>query len=48
VVAELEFGAQKKGSAKLRERLDLILSAIDVLAMEKPRGRKIRPSPSPA
>ena len=40
VVAELEFGVQKKGSSKLRERLDLILSAIDVLALETPAEEK--------
>ena len=40
VAAELEFGVQKKGSAKLQERLSVILSAIDVLALEKPAEQK--------
>jgi len=40
VAAELEFGVQKKGSVKLQERLSVILSAIDVLALEKPAEQK--------
>nr|CAA6829564.1 MAG: VapC toxin protein [uncultured Thiotrichaceae bacterium] len=40
VAAELEFGVQKKGSAKLQERLSVILSAIDVLPLEKPAEAK--------
>ena len=40
VAAELEFGTQEKGSAKLQERLSVILSAIDVLALEKPAEQK--------
>lgn len=40
VAAELEFGVQKKGSAKLQERLSIILSAIDILPLEKPAEQK--------
>ena len=40
VAAELEFGVQKKGSAKLKERLSVILSAIDVLPLGKPAEEK--------
>lgn len=40
VAAELEFGGQKNGSAKLKERISVILSAIDVLDLEKPAEKK--------
>lgn len=40
VAAELEFGVQKKGSIKLRERLSVILSALDVLPLEHPTEEK--------
>lgn len=40
VAAELEFGVEKKGSDKLKKRLSMILSAIDVLPMEKPAEQK--------
>lgn len=40
VAAELEFGVEKKGSDKLKKRLSVILSAIDVLPMEKPAEQK--------
>lgn len=40
VVAELEFGGLKKGSAKLQERIAIVLSAMDVLALEKPAEKK--------
>lgn len=40
VAAELEFGVQKKGSEKLRERLDIILAAIDVLPLGYPAEEK--------
>lgn len=36
VAAELRFGAAKSGSRKLVNRVDLILSAIEVLALEVP------------
>ena len=40
VAGELEFGVQKKGSANLQERLSVILSAIDVLALEAPTEKR--------
>ena len=40
VAGELEFGGQKKGSAKLQERISIILSAIDILALEKPAEKR--------
>jgi tRNA(fMet)-specific endonuclease VapC len=39
VAAELRFGAAKAGSKKLAERVDLILSALDVLPLEPPADR---------
>ncbi len=39
VAAELRFGAQKSGSRKLADRIDLILSALDVLPLEPPADR---------
>lgn len=36
VAAELRYGAQKKGSARLAEQLDAILSAFEVLPFETP------------
>ncbi len=36
VAAELRFGAQKKGSARLARQLEAVLSAIPVLPLEKP------------
>ncbi|HET6564764.1 MAG TPA: PIN domain-containing protein, partial [Xanthomonadales bacterium] len=36
VAAELRYGAEKKGSPKLTERVELILSALDVLPLESP------------
>ena len=36
VASELRFGASKSGSAKLADRVDMILSALDVLALEAP------------
>ena len=36
VAAELRFGAQKSGSARIAERVGLILSAMNVLALEPP------------
>ena len=36
VAAELRYGAAKKGSARLAEQLEMILSAIDVLPLEAP------------
>ena len=36
VAAELRFGAVKSGSPKLAERVDLILSALEVLVLEPP------------
>jgi tRNA(fMet)-specific endonuclease VapC len=39
VAAELRFGAVKSGSRKLADRVDLILSALDVLPLEPPADR---------
>lgn len=39
VAAELRFGAEKSGSRKLADRIDLILSALDVLPLEQPADR---------
>ncbi len=39
VAAELRFGAAKSGSSKLADRIDLILSALDILPLETPADR---------
>jgi tRNA(fMet)-specific endonuclease VapC len=39
VAAELRFGATKSGSPRLSERVDQVLSALDVLALEPPADR---------
>ena len=39
VAAELRFGAEKSGSAKLADRVDLLLSALEVLPLEPPADR---------
>jgi tRNA(fMet)-specific endonuclease VapC len=39
VAAELRFGAAKSGSKKLVERVDLILSALEILPLEAPADR---------
>lgn len=39
VAAELRFGAEKSGSRKLADRVDLILSAVEVLPLEPPADR---------
>jgi len=36
IAAELRFGAAKSGSDKLADRVDLILSALEVLPLEAP------------
>ena len=36
VTAELRFGAEKKGSARLSRQLQTVLDAIDVLSLETP------------
>ena len=36
VAAELRFGAVKSGSAKLAERVNIMLSAVDVMPLDKP------------
>jgi len=36
VACELKFGAEKKKSAKLKERIELILTNIDILALISP------------
>jgi tRNA(fMet)-specific endonuclease VapC len=40
VAAELRFGAEKSDSEKLRDRVDLILSAIEILPLESPADRE--------
>ena len=39
VAAELRFGAAKSTSRKLAERVDLVLSALDVLPLQSPVDR---------
>jgi tRNA(fMet)-specific endonuclease VapC len=39
VAAELRFGAKRSGSGRLADRVDLILSALDVLPLEAPSDR---------
>jgi len=39
VAAELRYGATKSNSAKLAERIDLILSALEILPLETPADR---------
>jgi tRNA(fMet)-specific endonuclease VapC len=39
VAAELRFGAKKSGSQRLADRVDLILSTLDVLPLESPADR---------
>ena len=40
VAAELRYGAAKSNSAKLAERIDLILSALEILPLETPVDRQ--------
>lgn len=40
VAAELRFGAEKSSSDKLLDRVNLILSAIDILPLESPADRE--------
>ena len=40
VAAELRYGAAKSNSAKLAERIDLILSALEILPLETPADRQ--------
>ncbi len=40
VAAELRYGAAKSNSAKLAERIDLILSAVEILSLETPADRQ--------
>jgi tRNA(fMet)-specific endonuclease VapC len=39
VTAELRFGATKSGSSKLIDRVDLILSALEILPLKQPADR---------
>ena len=39
VAAELRFGAEKSGSTKLADRVDAILSALEILPLEAPVDR---------
>jgi len=38
--AELRFGAEKSGSVKLVDRVDLVLSAIEILPLESPADQE--------
>jgi tRNA(fMet)-specific endonuclease VapC len=40
VAVELRFGAEKSGSNKLGDQVDLILSAIEILSLESPADRE--------
>lgn len=40
VAAELRYGATKSNSAKLEERIDMILSALEILPLETPADRQ--------
>jgi len=40
IAAELRFGAAKSGSGKLVDRVDLILSALEILPLETPVDRQ--------
>jgi len=39
VAAELRYGVEKKGSPKLAERVELLLSALEALPLESPADR---------
>ncbi len=39
VASELRYGVEKSGSPKLSERVDLVLSALEVLPLEMPADR---------
>ncbi len=39
VVAELRYGAERRGSARLTQQLEAVLAAIDVLPLEEPAAR---------
>lgn len=39
VAAELRYGAERRGSARLTRQLEAVLSAIDVIALEEPADR---------
>ena len=39
VAAELRYGAAKRGSARLTQQLDVILTAIDIVPFESPMDR---------
>jgi tRNA(fMet)-specific endonuclease VapC len=40
VAAELRYGAEKSGSKQLLERVDLLLSALEILPLEPPADRR--------
>ena len=40
VAAELRYGAEKSGSRQLAERIDLLLSAIEILPLEPPADHR--------
>jgi tRNA(fMet)-specific endonuclease VapC len=40
VAAELRYGAEKSGSKQLSDRVDLLLSALEILPLEPPADRR--------
>lgn len=40
VAAELRYGAEKSGSVNLADRIDLVLSALEILPLELPADRE--------
>ena len=40
VAAELRYGAEKSGSKQLAERIDLLLSTLEILPLEPPADRR--------
>ena len=40
VAAELRYGAEKSGSRQLSERIELLLSALEILPLEPPADRR--------
>lgn len=40
VAAELRYGARKSGSEQLRKRIDLLLSALEILPLEPPADKR--------
>lgn len=40
VAVEFRYGAEKSGSKQLTERIDLLLSALEILPLERPADRR--------